>query len=260
MPAAPASAEPIHVQMRLVPGDALHYTTEGHMLLSANTTSDELPQEMKIDYRIGVLMTVQETFPDGSARVREEIDSAEIAGVDAADSQEVVGMAFTFTAHSDGSWTDFRSEGDDSTSLFGQLLPGGGASSFPTEGLDVGQSSERNLPFNLLGPDKPIDLPIRTTLEGLAVEDGRPAARLKQTFNVPETETPFGPFGASGSAKLHIAGDASSAIDLGTGWPLKMGGVVGYGFALQGEGQQTAGIDVQLQYSLVLDQQLLAEQ
>jgi len=258
VPASTVPAERIQVQLRLVPGDSLHYTTVAHMAMGTTSTNSN-PSQTKVDYTMGMLVTVEEVFPDGSARVREEIDQVELAGLDAAEAEKTLGMQFTFTAHPDGSWTDFSSGDTSAASFVGGGMLVGGNGTFPLEGMDVGQTRERTIPFPLLASGQTLDVPVRTSLESLAVEDGRPAAKMKQAFNMPDTDAPVGPFGATGSARVHVAGDASYSLDLTTGWPLRMGGVVGYGIALQGEGEQKANVDINLEYALTLDQLTLSE-
>jgi hypothetical protein len=254
MPAT-AYAEPITVQLRLVPGDTVHYTVEAHMIVD----SEDLDEPITFDYLMGLRLTVEEGFPDGSARVREVFDYFEFTGEDSdIDSSDLLGREFTFIARPDGSYTDFKVEGEDDSdsSLFNVL--NGGSVSFPSQGLEVGQTVERVVPFPWFEPGQMVDVPIKTTLVGLLVEDGHPAAKMKQSYAVPEMETSFGPFGASGTMKIRMNGESTYSLDLATGWPLKMGGVVGYGMDL-GRGD-LGNFGLEMQFAMTLDELTLAQE
>ncbi len=189
-----AAADPVTVQLRLVPGDSRHYTEGLHMTVSAAGLGTQ-----SVDITMGVGLSIEDVLEDGSATVRETIDQFDVGGdlADQIDTTPYLGTQITFTARPDGSFSDFQVEGG------GQSVPvfGSGASfspSLPPDGLEVGQSYDvrQSLPLPLM-ESEPLELPVRTTLDALVIEQDRPSARLIQTVKVPELQMPFGPFGAS---------------------------------------------------------------
>jgi hypothetical protein len=111
--------------------------------------------------------------------------------------------------------------------------------------LDFGGLSQSN-----------VSMPVRVTLEGLVVEQDRPAARMAQVFKLPQVEIPFGPFGAAGTAKVSADGKSTSFLALDTGWPLRTDMAIAYKIAVESEGQQQS-VDAQLNFQLVQDDRTL---
>jgi len=252
---ASATAEPIKLEPRLVSGDAMHYTEAVHMTLTGKPFGT-----VAYDFSMGFVLAVESAMDDGSVSVRETIDGIEVGDGDLNqdDLSALVGTEFTFTVHPDGSFSDFQLAGGDTpASGFGVISL---MATFPPGGLEVGQSYDAKMPLDFGGlTDSTKSMPVHITLEGLVIEQDRPAARMGEVFQLPQIELPFGPFGATGTAKVRADGKSTSFLALDTGWPLRTDMAIAYNIAIEHEGQQQS-VDAQLNFELVQDDQTLNDE
>jgi hypothetical protein len=115
-----------------------------------------------------------------------------------------------------------------------------------------------SLPIGLPGLDVPT-VPVHAKLDALVIEQDRPSARVQQVVKVPEFEMPFGPFGASGTARLSSDGSSTYFLALDTGWPVRVDSVTSYSLTVKAEGQMQT-VNARTESQFVLDDQTLNEE
>jgi hypothetical protein len=247
-----AAAAPLKVTPRLVVGDSRHYIEALHITMAMGTD-----QAATVDLNTGLTMEVEEVLDDGTARVRQTIDSVDVGDNSSlsADMSDYVGQSFTSIVHQDGSISDFQRETSDGPEQLAGAEPM--TAMFPSTGLEVGQSFDASTAFPALLPGVTVPpVPVHTKLDAVVDGQSQPAARLIQTMRLPDTEVPFGPFGASGTGK--ISGNSYQVVQvaLDTGWPIRDDGVVAYSLTVTTEKQQQSA-DVRMEIHMVMDNQAL---
>lgn len=245
-----ANAQPVHVHMRLVAGDSRHYTSGVHSTyLDANSG-----EQRTADATTGLAQSIESVMDDGSARVRETIDSVDVP--EGQQTPSYLGLQYVWTMHPDGSSSDYQIINGDSVRTLGDnyAIP----ELFPATGLEVGQETDTVISFALPLAAQAPRLPMHVKFDGLLTDEDRPAGRLLEGLHVTNVDVPIASASGGGTGKLNADIDFYSIVSLDTGWPLHGDGVTAYHLEVPRQDQSPRIVDVRFEVHTIMDDENLS--